>query len=67
MREINTLARRSASGPHADLHRILQGTKVNERPVQFPAKFELVINLKPDKAIGLSVPENVPAARRRGD
>ena len=65
----------SYSSDFADLHRravayvdrILQGTKVNERPVQFPAKFELVINLKPDKAIGLTVPENVPAARRRGD
>jgi putative tryptophan/tyrosine transport system substrate-binding protein len=39
--------------------RLLRGTKVSELPVQLPTKYNLVINLKTAKALGLTVPQSI--------
>ena len=44
--------------------RVLRGTKPSELPVQLPAKFEMAVNLKTAKSLGLTVP---PALLARAD
>jgi putative ABC transport system substrate-binding protein len=39
--------------------RILRGAKPGDLPVQFPVKYEMVVNAKTAKALGVKVPQSI--------
>jgi hypothetical protein len=41
------------------IDRILRGEKPGDLPVQFPTKFEMVVNLKTAKSLGLTMPQSI--------
>jgi putative ABC transport system substrate-binding protein len=54
---VNNVAMWRGAATYVD--RILRGAKPGDLPVQFPTKFEMAVNLKTAKALGLAVPPSI--------
>jgi putative ABC transport system substrate-binding protein len=54
---LGELGRRTAD----DVHQVLGGAKPGDTPIYQPTKFELIVNLKAAKALGLTIPPSLLA------
>ena len=53
--DVPTVARHAA----LYIHRILQGAKVAELPVEHPAEFQLIVNQKTAQDLGITIPPSI--------
>jgi len=56
---VNPKTAKRARSDGAAIDRILRGANPGDLPVQFPAKYEMVVNLKTAKSLGLTVPQSI--------